>query len=159
MLFRSGFRESYTVGSNDDAYLSPKEKNVRSIIAQIESPTQNQSSNRLSQHFSTFPQKSRYKASLSPERNLSRSSSMGEVIQEKASDAMIQGARSPSVEVYTSDTIVNVNIKNVSKFTLPTEHSPVIPNDPACKVRQISLGQDSLSTIDHKIDFSAAIAS
>jgi hypothetical protein len=156
---REGFRESYTVGSNDDAYLSPKDKNVRSIIAQIESPTQNESSNRLSQYFSTFPQKSRYKTSLSPERNLSLSSSMGEVIQEKASDATNQRARSPSVEVYTSDTTEDVNIANISKFTLPTEHSLVIPNDPACKDHQISLGQDSLSTIDLKIDFSAAIAS
>ena len=157
---REGFRESYVVGSIDDAYLSPKEKNVRSIIAQIESPTQNKSTNNLSQYFSNFPQKSRYKTSLPPsERYLSRSSSMGEVIQEKAIYATIQRARSPSVEVHTSDTIVDVNITNISKFRLPTEHSPVIPNDPACKGHQISFGLDSLPETDLEIVFSAAIAS
>lgn len=80
---REGFRESYVVGSIDDAYLSPKEKNVRSIIAQVESPKQNKSTNNLSQYFSNPPLKSRYKTSLSPsERYLSRSSSMGAVIQQ-----------------------------------------------------------------------------
>ena len=149
-----GFHETYAVGSIDDAYLSPKNKNVKSIIAQIESPRKSNSPRSLDLHFSTSPQKNRYKTSSSnTERYLSRSCSLGQVLHRETIDARIQRQRRPSLAAYTPGT------NNISNLKLTAEYSPVSSNDSACKGHQINFVHDPLPKMDLQSDFSAVPAS
>ena len=154
-----GHHESYLVGSIDDAIISPRDKNVKSIIAQIESPRQIKSSRSLDVYFSNPPQKSRHKASsTNSERNLSRSSSLGQVLQRDVVDARIQRQRRPSLTAYKTGSNVEINPAGYSTFTLPIGFAPVTVKTLACKGHQIHYPHDSLSKRDLTPEYSVVIA-
>ena len=155
-----GHHESYSVGSIDDAIISPRDKNVKSIVAQIESPRQVNSSRNLDVYFSNPPQKSRHKtSSTNSERNLSRSSSLGQVLQRDVVDARIQRQRRPSLTVYKTGSNEEIKSAGYSTFTLPMGFVPVTIKNSACKSHQIHYPHDSLSKRDLKPELSIVIAS